>query len=256
MLSRLEAKEHGRVAALFPPSFPNLAFVQAVLEEKIPGQVWAAWEGERPVTTVISTGSPFCFVAGATPPRRFEAALALLPERPCLTIVGPVSPEAEAMAVAHGFVVTERVQYGLARPADVEGLQIEVPAAYRLARVDADLFQRTLWKEMTYGIFGSVESYLKHHYGFCLLEDDRPVSESHGIVAGGLVELGAFTSPAHRGLGLAVACCRQAVQFGVTLGYRPVSTQFTSKVESQRLSEAAGLRREFTYRVLTRSSSS
>jgi hypothetical protein len=99
-LCLLEPEDHPRVAPLFAPSFPNLAFVHAVLEGRIPGQVFASWEDGRARACLIATGSPFCFLAGELPPRLLDEALAFLAARPPITLVCAATPEVESRASA------------------------------------------------------------------------------------------------------------------------------------------------------------
>jgi hypothetical protein len=250
-LCLLEAEDHPRVATLFAPSFPNLAFVHAVLEGKIPGQVFAQWEGGRARSCLIATGSPFCFIAGEMPPRLLEEALVFLKARPPITLVCAAALEVEAQASLHGFVATERLQFGGLTPADAQRQSIEVPEPYELVRIDAGLFAQVNWKEMVHGIFGSERAYLTHHFGFGLLHEGQLVAEAHGVVGGGWVEYGLFTHPEHRRGGLTTVVTRQLMKHGGQLGLWTVATCVAGKSESVRAATRAGLRQERGYRAFT-----
>jgi hypothetical protein len=251
VLTPLEASDYARLSTLFEPSFPNLAFVSAVLERKIPGQAWAEWDGRSPRSCLVTTGSPFCFIGGAASRRLLEGALPLLAAKTSITLVCPAALELAGIAAAHGFAVTERFQYGHARPSDGERVSFEIPEPYRLARIDAKLFQEVNWREMVSGIYGSPEVYLEHHYGFCLLHDGRLVAEAHGVVGGGLVEFGAFTRGEHRRRGLSMTVIAQVIRHGARLGHRAVASFIAGKRESQAIVDGFGLRRELAYQVLT-----
>ncbi|MFL5357429.1 GNAT family N-acetyltransferase [Archangium sp.] len=250
-LCPLEAEDAPRVAPLFAPSFPNLAFVHAVLEGHIPGQAFASWEGGRARACLIATGAPFCFLAGELSPRFLEEALAFLASRPPITLVCSAPQEVEARASAHGFVAAERLQFGGMTPQDARSQSVEVPEPYELVRIDDGLFAQVNWKEMVHGIFGSERAYLTHHFGFGLLYEGRLVAEAHGVVGGGLVECGLFTQPEHRRRGLTTVVTRQLMKHAGQLGLRPVATFFAGKLESARAATQAGLRQEHGYRVFT-----
>jgi len=172
-LRLLEAEDHPRVAPLFAPSFPNLAFVHAVLEGRIPGQVFAGWEGRRARACLIATGSPFCFIAGEMPPLLLEEALGFLASRPPITLVCSAALEDEARASRHGFAATERLHFGGMTPEEARSQRVEVPEPYELTGIDARLFAQVNWKEMVHGIFGSAQAYVTHHFGFGLLHEGR-----------------------------------------------------------------------------------
>lgn len=250
-LRQLEVGDFSRVSPLFAPPYPNLAFVRAVLEGTLPGRVFARWEGRRASACLIVTGSPFCFVAGAMPPRLFEDVLIMLATRPPITLVGPAGPELAALARARGFVATERLEFGGVSPADARQLSVAVPYPYELVEIDVGLFAQVNWKEMVHGIFGAAEAYVAHHYGFGLLHEGRLVAEAHGVVGGGLVEYGICTHPEHRRRGLSTVVVRQLMRHGGQLGHRAVATCVAGKTESQRSIALSGMRLERSYRAFT-----
>lgn len=251
MLIPIQPQDHLRLSALFDAAYPNLAFVRAVLAGELPGQAWAQWEGTRPRACLITTGSPFCFIAGPMSSSLFAQALALLANKPSVMLVCAAAPDFAALAGQHGLRAAERVQF-VAGPTELDPSELVVPAPYRLARIDAELFPHLLWSDMVLGIYGSAEFYLRHHHGFCLLHEGRIVAEAHGVVGGGLVEIGLFTHPEHRRRGLTTIVARRLIDHGARLGQRSVATCMQGKVESERALAAAGYVRAFDYHVLTR----
>ncbi len=243
-------RDSPRISALFAPSFPNLAFVHAVLQRKIPGRVWLEQTGDRLRSCLITTDSPFCFIGGEMTHESIDEALTLLRARPPITLVCPRELDIDARAAAYGFAVSERVQFSTTTT-EAGRAALEVPKPYRVARIDAELFPKILWRPMVLGIFGSRESYLEHHYGFCVVLDGQIVAEAHGIVAGGLVEFGSFTHSEHRRRGLTNIATGQLIAHAKAVGHRAIATCAAEKVESVGLITKAGLLRNFHYRVLT-----
>ncbi|HYO54544.1 GNAT family N-acetyltransferase [Archangium sp.] len=174
-----------------------------------------------------------------------------LKSRPPITLVCSAALEVEARASLHGFVATERLHFGGVTPADAQRQSIEVPESHELVGIDAGLFAQVNWKEMVYGIFGSAQDYLTHHFGFGLLHEGRLVAEAHGVVGGGLVEYGISTHPEYRRRGLTKVVTRQLMKHGGQLGLWTVATCAAGKVESVRAITQSGLRQEHSYRVFT-----
>lgn len=246
MLIELGASEYPRARPLFPPSYPNLAFVDAVLERRIPGRVWAQPGEQGPAACLVATGFPLCFAAGAVTPEMFDEMRARLEDRPPVKLVHP--PALAAVAPGRGFVAAERLQFGEALRQG-ERRQACVPAGFELRRIDAELFPRLGWKDAVLAIFGSAENYLDNGYGFCLLHAGRLVAEAHGVVGGERVELGTHTHEEYRQKGLATIVCAAVARHGAERGLGVVATCDAEKAASVGVAQSIGLCLELRYPI-------
>lgn len=251
MLIPLSAGEYPAMAPLFGPTYPNLAFVHGVLEGKLPGRAWAQRDGDRVTACLLATGSPFCFAAGSLTPAIIEEMLALLRPRPPVKLVHPPGLSLPASASRHGFAEAERLQFSRPDIAGAERRALEIPEGFELARIDAALFQRLNWREAVLAIFGSAENYLKSGIGYCLLREGRVVTEAHGVVGGGLVELGTFTHPDYRRRGLPLIPLAEVVRRGAAIGLQATSSCDTDRHASAALSCRLGMSQDFRYNVLS-----
>ncbi|MDC0723712.1 GNAT family N-acetyltransferase [Nannocystis bainbridge] len=249
MLIELEAQDYPRVRPLFRASYPNLAFVHAVLERAIPGCVWAG-SGEREfAVALVATEAPFCFAAGAVTPALLDEMRALLADRPPIKLVHPRGLASAAPQL--GFVAAERAQFGPG-PGGYAPRDLRAPPGFELAAVDGHLFSRLNWRDPVLAIFGSVANYLRHGFGVCLLHDDQLVAEIHGVVGGGLCEFGCHTRADYRRRGLSSLVLGAACKHAVALGLAPFTTFDAGKIESEALSRSAGLHYEFHYPISQR----
>ncbi|MFI5808236.1 GNAT family N-acetyltransferase [Streptomyces sp. NPDC051561] len=245
MLAKLETSDYARAKQLFPASYPNLAFVHAVLDEGIPGQVWTQTDREEPEACLIATQAPFCFAAGALSKTFFTEAAALLAGHGGVQLVLPPGAGTEELARQAGFTAGQRRQFsrpdqGWRRPA------VTVPDAYELVRIDAETFAG-LESPMARGIFGTPDQYARHSVGFGLRSQGRIVADAHGVVGGGLIEAGVFVDPGHRGRGLAHQVLAAVCDWGADNGLKPMTSCHADKQASIALSHGLGLVEDFRY---------
>ncbi|TDD76489.1 GNAT family N-acetyltransferase [Actinomadura rubrisoli] len=248
MLNAVTPVRYAKLASLFGPSYPNLAFVHAALEGKIPAKAWAQQEGDDVSACLIATQSPFCFAAGAITTDLVDEIFALLRDRPPVRLIFPPGTE---VIPQHGFRKSERIQFSRAEP----GGNAFTPAEeFDLQRTDARLFEKLNWRDMVLSIFGSAANYLMNGYGFCLVRDGRVAAEGHGVVGGGLVELGGFTHPRYRHRNLYTAMSSQIIRYGAKHGLRPVLSCQADNEASVAVANRIGLATDFRYDVAVLSS--
>ncbi|WP_157430885.1 GNAT family N-acetyltransferase [Actinomadura macra] len=243
MLTALSPDRYAALTSLFGPSYPNLAFVHAALEEKIPARVWAQYEDDGASACLIATQSPFCFVAGAITSALLKEICVLLQDRPPVTLIGPADHK---MVPPDGFQKAERVQFSRA---ELDGISRVPAAGFDLLRVDARLFEQLNWRDMVLSIFGSAANYLRNGYGFCLVRDGQLVAEGHGVVGGGLVELGGFTHPKYRHRNLYTTMSAEVIAYGAEHGLRPVLSCLAENEASIAVAHRIGLTMDFRHEV-------
>ncbi|MFI0405627.1 GNAT family N-acetyltransferase [Actinomadura sp. 3N508] len=244
MLRTVKPSRYETIASLFGPSYPNLAFVHAAFEKKIPAKIWAQHEGDDASACLITTRSRFCFVAGAITSELMDEVCALVRGRPPITLIYPAGHD---VGLRRGFRKAERVQFS--RHHDSNGTERAPRAEFDLHRVDARLFEKLNWRDMVLSIFGSAANYLRNGYGFCLARDGHVAAEGHGVVGGGLVELGGFTHPKYRHRNLYTAMSAQVIGYGAELGLRPVLSCQADNGASVAVAKRIGLTEDFRYEV-------
>ena len=97
----------------------------------------------------------------------------------------------------------------------------QLPKDCQLHRVDRELFERCLERDLLVSIFGDVETALKNGFGLCLMRDGQILSEAHaGPAALGMIEIGVMTHERHRYRGYATLTCAHLVHACEELGFQ------------------------------------
>ncbi|MEU7163922.1 GNAT family N-acetyltransferase [Streptomyces morookaense] len=246
-LVEVAAADLPRLASLFGPDYPNLAFVHAVVDGAIPGRAWAHFRGGTPVACLIATTAPFCFAAGELSPAFFAEARRLLAGHGEVQLVHVPGPGTDAWAAQAGFTVGRRLHHTRSRAGFVAP-EPAVPDGYALVRIDAETFSG-LESPMARSIFGTAARYAEHAVGFALVKDGQVAADAHGVIGGGLIELGAHTHPDHRRKGLAFVVLAAVDRWGGAQGLRTVTSCHADKTPSVALSRRLGLTEEFSYPI-------
>ncbi|MDT0453159.1 GNAT family N-acetyltransferase [Streptomyces hesseae] len=246
-LVEVAAADLPRLVSLFDTDHPNLAFVHAVIDGAIPGRAWAHFRNGAPVTCLVATTAPFCLAAGAMTPAFFAEAKRLLAGHGDVQLVHPPGPDADAWAKQAGFTPGRRLHFththlGFTDPPPA------VPDGYALVRIDAETFSG-LDSPMARSIFGTGTQYAEHAVGFALVKDGQVAADAHGVIGGGLIELGIHTHPDHRRKGLAFVALAAASRWGSGQGMRSVMTCHADKTPSIALARKLGLTEEFSYPI-------
>ncbi|MYT32328.1 MULTISPECIES: GNAT family N-acetyltransferase [unclassified Streptomyces] len=246
-LVEVAAADLPRLVPLFDPDHPNLAFVHAVVDGAIPGRAWAHFQNDVPVSCLVATTAPFCLAAGAMTPAFFTQAKALLAGHGEVQLVYPPGPGTGAWAKQAGFAAGRRVHFTRTHFAFIAPAPA-VPDGYALVRIDGETFSR-LDSPMARSIFGTRAQYAEKAVGFALVKDGQVAADGHGVIGGGLIELGANTHPDHRRKGLAFVVLAAVSRWGSGQGLRSVITCHAGKTPSIALARKLGLTEELSYPI-------
>ncbi len=257
MLKELSPPAYLSIDRLFGKSHPNLAFVRAVLEQRIPGRVFADFgSAGDPATALVTTGSPFCFLSGPLSPALLGEVDGIIGDRSPVRLVHSNWVLEEPAEDFHrfGFKRAERIQLSI--PGVQAGdyrVHDRVPDGFTLKRVNAEIFNRLNWRDPVLDIFGTMENYLSRGYGFCILSDGIVAAESHGVIGGGLVELGSITHPEYRRRGFSSITMSESIRHGARMGLAPVtSMDVENEPSSATCTGPLRMSIDFRYRLLTR----
>jgi GNAT acetyltransferase len=190
--------------ALFDPALPNAPMLFAMLEGHLPGRAIAD-DPVVPTLAAVQSAEGIAFISRTTSQAELDEALSGLRRDALVGLtwpddaVGSGTPEPPARAqgrLGFGPIPTtgERLR----------SLRDDLPADATVRALDAGLLERCAWRELVVGAHGSVEAFLEHGIGLCLLRDDEILAEAYAPFIGrGVAEVGVITADAHRGQGLA-----------------------------------------------------
>jgi GNAT superfamily N-acetyltransferase len=190
--------------ALFDPTLPNAPLLFAILAGNLPGRAIAD-DPVAPTVAAVQGAEGIAFVSRTTSQAALDDALSGLRTDAIVGLIWPddagasVIPEAPAR-------VQDRLGFGPipATGVPLEGLRAQLPAGATIRPMDAGLMARCEWREVVEGAYGSVEAFLAHGMGLCVMRDDEILAEAYApYIGNGVAEVGVITAEAHRGQGLA-----------------------------------------------------
>ncbi len=127
----------------------------------------------------------------------------------------------------------------------------QVPEGCAVRRLDRQLFERCLERDINVAIFGSAEKALEEGFGLCLMRGEEILSEAFaGPAAMGIIELGTATSKRYRGRGYATIICAHLIQACEDLGYQTYWNCAQQNLASVAVARKLGYRKEKEYRLL------
>ena len=195
---------HPALPALFDPQGPNAPILFGILEGRLPGRAIADDPAE-PRVAGVQDGQGIAFISRTPSQAAFDAALTDLRRDAVVGLAwpsgieGPITPEPPARVI-------ERLGFGAidAASARFEALRGELPDGVTVRPMDPALVARCEWRELVEVANGSVDAFLEHGLGLCLMRDDEVLAEAYAPFIGrGVAEVGVVTAEAHRGRGLA-----------------------------------------------------
>lgn len=235
----------------FPNAPANEPMLQACLEGRAPGRAFVDRPRE-PTVSVVAMNYSFVFFSAKAPSGFIEPALRQLRRDQELHVVWaeearlPRHPAPERSVPRLEF--RQRLD---ATGACLRGALARLPAAGRLARIDRDLSTQCLWRDEAVRALGSLDAFLAHSLGYCLLLSGRVVAEAYACFWGlDRVEIAAITHPEHRGRGLGAVVCAQLIEACESIGFATYWNCDAGNEPSRRLAAKLGYVDPREYRLL------
>jgi RimJ/RimL family protein N-acetyltransferase len=139
--------------------------------------------------------------------------------------------------------------YGYDRQSDtLHNLRRQLPEGYFIRALDRPLLERCAWRDEMAFYAGSLESFLAHGMGNCMLRGDEIVVEAYASALGnGLAEIGAITHEAARGRGFAPIACAFLIEGCEQRGYQAYWSCEADNQASIRVAQKLGFQQESGY---------
>ena len=190
--------------ALFDPTLPNAPMLFGILEGRLLGRAIAD-DSRTPTLAAVQSAEGIAFISRTTTQAALDTALSGLRRDAVVGLAWP--DDATATAVPEPPArKQDRLGYGpIPAAADrLDRLRDDLPAGVKVRPMDADLLTRCEWRALVEGAHGSIDAFLEHGIGLCLMREDEILAEAYApFIGGGVAEVGVVTSEAHRGQGLA-----------------------------------------------------
>ena len=259
----LKPADYAHVRPLFA-GLPQRVAIEATLAGYTDGTIYVD-DPIRPAAAFIWNAFRFGFLAGDPANESFVAALAdllafeLLPAArdshdPTLVIY-PTSPDwrmqLPALLGGREILSLRRRTFNFDAARVPVSRRINLPTGLRLEPVDAARIAASpeLQAEISL-LWHSVQAFLSHGLGYCVMAGDQVASVCLSAFAGGkLREISVSTHPDYRRQGLAQAVCRAFIYACRWQGLTPVWECWHDNLPSVKLAETLGFRQVEDYPV-------
>jgi GNAT superfamily N-acetyltransferase len=210
--------DHPDLPGLFDPQLPNNPALWAVFLKRHAGRALVD-DLERPtqcvmrseaILTYASRGISQEFLARAVSRFRRSGEIWLVRNQD-----DPPAPT--------GYQINRRLEfYGYNRHSIVlAGMRASLPANFNIRTIDHALFERCEWRDAIAFYCGSLENFLRHDLGLCLMDGEEILVEAYASALGHpYAEIGAITHKPYRGRGYAPIAVAYLIEALEQLGYQ------------------------------------
>ena len=132
-----------------------------------------------------------------------------------------------------------------------ETLLRKIPSECEVRRMNRQIIEECLWRDMHAAAYGSIEDFLAKGLGFCLMKGDEILCEAYATFwGGGKVEIGAITREPYQGLGYASVTCAHLIQACEGRGYQTYWSCEKDNIASASVARKLGYKYENEYQML------
>lgn len=243
--------DHPALQRLFERTLPNNPVLWAVLRGCHAGTAWVD-DVHYPTQCLLRTDAVLTFVSPQTGQSFFDAALAHARRTAEVWLVW--SPELyPRLRAPEAAGVAARLEFYDCDPRSPEltALRRRLPEGCEIRPIDRDLLAGCEWGPEMAFYCGSLDNFLAHDVGLCLMRGDDIIVEAYASSLGRTqAEIGAITREAYRGRGYAPIACAYLIQILEQRGYRPYWSCDVDNPASIRVAQKLGFRGEKAYQIL------
>jgi GNAT superfamily N-acetyltransferase len=243
--------DHPALPLLFDPAVPDNPVLWAVLKGRHAGTAWVD-DLHNPSQCVLRTDASLTFASRQIGQAFLEAALAQARRIGSVWLVwSPLmssqlrAPEASATTKRFEFFDCDP------RSRELADLRGRVPDGFEIRPIDRALLERCAWREDMEFFCGSLDNFLVHGLGLCMMHGAEIIVEAYASSLGEMqAEIGAITRAAYRGWGYALIACAHLIQVCDRRGYQPYWSCDVDNLASIRVAQKLGFRQQKAYQIL------
>lgn len=200
------SSEKYELAKTFFESFDFYASIlRSVLDNKCAGTVFTDNKNNPSFFLVCTPSTPstpnaYAYLAGELDNCSLKQVMAYLKSLPKISLVVPLKWKFRTFFEKNGFKPVERMQ--LRRSSDLFDLGIWkqfLPSHYSICKIDAENFEKCNWHHFIVHIYGDKDHFFENGKGFCLVDQEKIVSESYALISNRTAEIGVVTNKQYRG---------------------------------------------------------
>jgi RimJ/RimL family protein N-acetyltransferase len=192
---------HPALPGLFDPHIPNNPALWAVFHGKHTGRALVD-DLEHPLQCVLRTDSVLTYASRQVSKEFLSGAIAYFQQSSPLWLIrsqgDPAVPAASRIMPRLEFYDVDPHSPVLAE------FRRSLPDGYKVRQIDRALLERCEWRDDMAFYCGSLENFLHHGLGICLMRGEEIIVETYASAFGAqYAEIGAITHESYRGKGFA-----------------------------------------------------
>jgi hypothetical protein len=235
---------------LFEDNLPNSPALWAVLKGNHTGK--AVVDRQRnPSHCVLRTDAALTYFTDQTSQAFLDKAITQFRKAGSVWLVWPHKTSLKPPEIKDAKVIGRLEFYGYDPVSDfLDRLRKQLPTGYEIRTIGAELLERCEWRgEMEY-YAGSLDNFLKHGIGLCMLHKNEIICEAYASALGKTrAEIGAITHKAFRGRGYAPIACVYLIDICEWRGFQAYWSCDADHTASTRVAQKLGFQHERAYQI-------
>ena len=239
---------HPSLPCLFDPLVANNPSLWAVFLGKLAGQA-VVDNLERPTQCLLRTEAYLTYASRYMSPAFLEEAIERIKQTgPIWLVRNQGDPPAPG-----GHKTIPRLEFYDYDPSSpiLTHLRQQLPNGYHIQGMDLDLLQRCEWRDDMKFYCGSLDNFLLHGVGLCLMHGKEIIVETYANALGSpYAEIGAITHQAYRGRGYAGVAVAFLIDTLEQRGYHAYWSCDQDNPASARVARKLGFQVERSYEII------
>ena len=239
--------DHPNLPTLFDPHVPNNPALWAVFHGRHAGRALVD-DLRNPSQCVLRTEAFLTYASRQMSPDFLADAIDYFRHIGHIWLIrSPGDPPAP-----EGYRTLPRLEfYGYVSHSPIlENYRKRIPDGYELHPIDRALLERCEWRDDMAFYCGSLENFLRHDLGMCLMHGDEIIVEAYASALGSSqAEIGAITHEPHRGKGFSPIAIAYLIETLEQRGYHAYWSCDVDNPASARVARKLGFKVERPYEI-------
>jgi RimJ/RimL family protein N-acetyltransferase len=242
---------HPNLSALFDRKTPNNPILFATLMGNTPGRAWVDDQG-NPSRCMVRVNGALVFISSGADQAFLEEGFETIKQFSHVVFVTRRSESTLQIPKADRILQRlEFTEYDPESQSIADLIDGGLADGFEIRDIDKELVQKIDSREDIENYCGSLENFLAHGFGICLMQNGEIVSEAYApFVTDRNAELSTFTSETQRGHGYATKTCARFIQTCRERGLEPYWSCDADNLPSVSIARKLGFKNEREYEIL------
>ncbi len=243
----LSPSEYSIAVPFFLDLIINEPLLYAILEQRNPGRVFTN-DRKNPSYVLVYSPASYTYLAGKLDQSSLQNIATYLKTLPKISLICPLEWEYRSFFEEAGFIAVERIQ--LRRPDKpflLESWKKCLSAHYSVEEISHKNFDLCAWRAFMLNLYGTKEHFCTNEKGFCIVDQEKVISESFAIIGKGKAEIAVITHENYRGQNLGTIISAFMVHYCHHHGLEPLWSCDASNQASASIAKKLGFVEECRY---------